>query len=419
MTMADQMENTVRLDDDTFLIVGGGIGGLATALSLSQIGRKVHLIERAPAYSEVGAGLQIGPNGSRALDRLGVLPRLYETAIFPERISLNDIRTGERVTHLELGAEFVERFGYRYMVMHRSDLLNALLEACRASDDITMENDRHVTGVEIGESEAHVQCGNRTRYVARALVGADGNMSVVRRAIHGDLEPKGDGYVVYRGTVPFQNMIEDAKGNAIVLYMGPGIHLIQYPIRGGELYNQAATFLSRRYLAGEEEWGTSEELDAAFEGCAPIVRQSLSCVDRSIRWPLRDIESFAPWNRGPAVLIGDAAHAMYQYVAQGACQSLEDAIALADCVAGAGTAEEAFAAFSDARLLRTARVQLTARNFGDVLHMDGIGAGVRDAIMKARDPKDYDVVDWLWGEGQTARKSPQPASTRDMMEQTQ
>jgi salicylate hydroxylase len=300
---------------------------------------------------------------------------------------------------MDLGPEFVERFGYRYMVMHRSDLLEALLNAVRRSGLVALENNRCVTAVAIDGEVAKVECSDGTTFETYSLVGADGNMSVVRKSLFDSAVPQGQGYVVYRGTVPFQNMTEDAKGDAIVLYVGDAVHLIQYPIRGGELYNQAATFLSKMYRTDCDDWGTVSELEEAFADVAPIVAQSLQCVDRSIRWPLRDLEPFRPWRRGPAVLIGDAAHAMYQYMAQGACQALEDAVTLAKCLADhPHDPPTAFSDFEQRRVLRTSRVQLTARNFGEVIHYGGLAAEVRDAILRARNPRDYSHVEWLYAD---------------------
>lgn len=384
-----------------FLIVGGGIGGLATALALGRLGHRVHVLERAPEFGEIGAGLQIAPNASRVLDSLGVLESVTRNAFFPERLVMMDALTGEEITAIDTGDAFVERFGFPYCVTHRADLLQALLEAAQAEPDVTLEPSRDTVSVEPLLGGARVTCADGTVYEAEAVVGADGLRSVTRRALVDEGEPVCSGYVAYRGTIPMEHMRERAGVRDLkdmVIWTGPGLHLVQYPVRRGELCNQVAVFESAAYQAGAETWGTPDELDRTFAGACPAVRSGVAVMDRSRRWPLFDRLPIDTWTRDHVTLLGDAAHPMLQYLAQGACQALEDAVVLADSVhAHGGDVGPAFKAYQAERQPRTARVQTNARLFGEVLHIGGVGASMRTALLRQRAHDDFTDLDWLYG----------------------
>jgi 2-polyprenyl-6-methoxyphenol hydroxylase-like FAD-dependent oxidoreductase len=379
------------------LIVGGGIGGLATALALARAGRAVHVVEKAPEFGEIGAGLQLAPNAVHVLDRLGLMGEIGKHAVFPNRLVWMDALDETRITYVDLGAPFRRRFGHPYLVMHRGDLLNVLLEACRAERNITLESSREVTAVEDLGEVARVRFADGTVYETDLLIGADGLWSTVRAAVVQDA-PVAEPYVAYRGTIPMERMSRHAGVDNVVMWVGPDMHFVQYPVRRGELYNQVAVFKSRRYKPDSEDWGTVDELDAHYAQTCEYVRSSITLMWRDKRWPMLDRPPILRWSRNSIVLMGDAAHAMLQYVAQGACQAIEDAQALADCLAGAPTdIAAALAAYERARTLRTARVQLTARAMGAFFHMQGVPAQVRNALMRARTPDDYSMLDWLYG----------------------
>lgn len=186
----------------SFLVVGGGIGGLATALALSRTGRAVHLIEKDDEFEEIGAGLQLAPNASRMLDRLGVLDQIAKSAIYPKRLVWKDAVSGNLLTAVNLGEPFQQRYGYRYIVMHRADLLNVLLEACRVSDRISLESDKRAIAVEASGDSARVCCADGAVYDCDAIIGADGLWSTVRKFVHDDGDPVCSMYMAYRGTIP-------------------------------------------------------------------------------------------------------------------------------------------------------------------------------------------------------------------------
>lgn len=379
------------------LIVGGGIGGLATALALAQSGRTVHVLERAPQFSEVGAGLQLAPNASRMLERLGVLDAVWQSAVFPRQLVWMDAMSGRRLTALDLGASFRQAYGYPYLVMHRSDLLAALLAACQRDARITLETSRDVVAVQDLGDGAEVRCADGSVYRCQALIGADGLHSTVRSMIADDGAPVCSEYVAYRGTLPMENMPEHAGLDNVVMWTGHDMHLVQYPVRRGELYNQVAVFRSYRFDPSTDDWGTVDELEARFaNACAPV-RDAIGLIHTNRRWPMYDRDPIADWTRNHIALLGDAAHPMLQYLAQGAAQAIEDAGTLADALSRhACDVPGGLLAYQEARRLRTARVQLTARWFGDFIHLGHMGAEVRNALLSARADDSFAPVDWLY-----------------------
>jgi 2-polyprenyl-6-methoxyphenol hydroxylase-like FAD-dependent oxidoreductase len=378
-------------------IVGGGIGGLTAALALSRAGRAVHVVEKAADFGEIGAGLQLAPNALHVLDELGLFAEIRKQAVLPARLQWMDALTARPITAVDLGAEFRRRYGQPYIVMHRGDLLAALLEACRAERLISLEPSREVVAVEDRGDAARLVFADGESREAEMLIGADGLHSVVRRSLSDD-EPICDGCVAYRGTLPMAQISTHAGLDNVVMWVGPKMHFVQYPLRGGELYNQVAVFQSRRYAPGAEDWGTVEEFDAHYAETCDYVRSAIKLMWRDRRWPMFDRKPIERWTMNRIALLGDAAHPMYQYIAQGACQAIEDGLALARHV-GAAPEDPAAAlrAYERARLLRTARVQLTARAMGAFFHLDGVAAQLRNAMMSNRRADDYGMLDWLYG----------------------
>jgi len=382
-----------------FLVTGGGIGGLAAALALARAGHAVRLLERAPEFAEVGAGLQVGPNASRVLDRLGVLDAVTATAFFPSRLTLRDALSGQRLTSLDTGDVFRERFGYRYFVAHRADLHRALLVACEESGLVELIPGKEIAEISEDHAGPRVRCADGSEFTAGALVAADGLYSPARRLLIDDGDPVDSGYVAYRGTVPIEALTPQGglrEPDGMVIWVGPSLHLVQYPVRSGQLCNQVATIDTRRYTAHAGD--LDAQLRAAFADTCPDVQAGIALMDTTRRWPMLDRSPALGWSRGSITLVGDAAHPMLQYLAQGACQAIEDGAALADAVdEHPGDTEAAFKAYETVRAPRTARVQTTARKWGEVLHVDGIGRDLRAALLAARTTTDYDVVDWLYG----------------------
>ena len=402
------------------LVVGGGMAGLAGALALRENGANVTLVERAPEFGEVGAGLQMAPNASRVLKRWGLLEKALEIGVQPKHLVFRDAVTGEELTRQSLRGEFEERYGAPYVVIHRSDLHRVLLEGCVAAG-VNLINDVMVDSVETlnGRAVAHTEAG--VDYEADVVIGADGLKSTLRPLVASD-EPVSSAYVAYRGTVPITSETPATDLEDVVVYLGPDCHLVQYPLRKGELLNTVAVFKSASFERGEEQYGGVDELQAAYKDCVPAVQAALANLGTGIRWPMYDRDPIENWVAGRMVLMGDAAHPMLQYLAQGACQALEDAAVLQDVTAGTvfttdgvdpAAWDDAIAAFNSARATRTARVQRTARVWGESWHVSGLARTLRNLLFKSRKDNDFQYNDWLYGqagEGLPAPEAPRVAS---------
>jgi salicylate hydroxylase len=278
-----------------------------------------------------------------------------------------------------------------------------LLDGCRR-EGVLLENDRLVTSIESDADGATIDVESGQRYRARLVVGADGLHSTMRKYFV-DEQPIYSGFVAYRSAVPIHQVSERANREDVQLYIGPGIHLVQYPVRTGLMYNQVAVFRSDRFIAGEQDWGTPDELRQMFAGTCAHVSESVGSLWTDQRWLMCDLEPLDSWVAGRLVLLGDAAHPMLQYLAQGACQAFEDVAALADCL-GRHTPDgpkdqelltKALKEYADLRRPRTAQVQRWARSWGDIWHTDGVGALLRNELFARRGSAEYRETDWLWG----------------------
>lgn len=379
------------------LIVGGGIGGLATAAGLAKAGKNVHVLERAPQFGEVGAGIQLAPNALSALDRLGVLDKVMRDAVFPERKIYIDAVTGETIATIDLGDEFKAHYGYPYIVTHRADLHSALLEACQESGKVSLETDREVLSAENqADGTVLVKTLGGAEYLADAVIGADGIRSNLRDQIVKD-DLVASQYVAYRGTVPIEAVGEDVTSSpAVLCWLGPNMHLIQYPLRGGKLYNNVAVFKSDSYSPDHDNWGTPEELDARFSVCCDAVQNASRYLSRDIRWPMYDRNPADVWVDGNVALLGDAAHAMVQYLAQGGAQSIDDAIVMAEELGATEDVAQAFANYEDRRLVHAGNIQRLARVAGELFHIEGIGRNIRNHTFKDHRPTEYSNLDWMF-----------------------
>jgi 3-hydroxybenzoate 6-monooxygenase len=390
---------------DQVIIVGGGIGGLSAALMLGRAGLRVRVLERAGEFAEIGAGLQLAPNATRLLHRYGLLDDLLDTAVRPRRLVAMNAVTGQQLTALDL-EQVRSRYGAPYIVMHRHDLLEVLLRHCRKEPSLTLETAKDVVTVaDLGDHVA-VACQDGSTYRSEVLIGADGLTSTVRPLVVDD-ELLPTGYVAYRGAVPVQAVDRRAAMDAVVVWMGPGMHFVQYPLRRGELYNQVAVFRSDEYRQGKEDWGTPEELDQVFAAACEPVRVALRSLWRDRRWPMHDRLPAPRWSAGRVTLLGDAAHPMLQYLAQGACQAIQDGAALAQELpvlrgrAGAWPTQDVQAAlrgYQDRRLAQASRVQRTARTWGEIWHVDGLAMTLRDEAFRLRAPDDFSRIDWLYAD---------------------
>ncbi|MGW0997205.1 FAD-dependent oxidoreductase [Streptomyces sp. NPDC002523] len=386
------------------LVVGGGIGGLSTAYALSRQGLRVRVLEQAPEYGEVGAGLQIAPNCTRILAEYGLLDEAKSLGVVPENMVMRDALDSQVLTRLDL-RDLERRYGFPYMVIHRSDLHGIFLRACERAG-VELLNNQVVVGYENVDGGAQVRLEDGRVESAPLVIAADGLNSVARRQLIGD-DVVSSSYVAYRAAVPMEQVKDNGIAEKdVTVYVGPHRHFVQYALRGGEMFNQVAVFESPKALAGQEDWGTPDELDAAFEGSCDTVRKGIPLMWRDRWWRMFDRDPIETWVHGRIVLLGDAAHPPLQYMAQGAIMAIEDGWVLARHYARPAEAapagaepdwDGALAAYEAVRVEHCRRVQTTARAWGRLWHLDGEARLQRNAIMRARDIYDYAFTDWVYG----------------------
>jgi 3-hydroxybenzoate 6-monooxygenase len=380
------------------VVAGGGIGGLAAALALARKGFRVAVLEQAAEFGEIGAGIQLAPNAWHAIDALGVGELVKREAVFIERVLMMDGISGERVIDIPVDERFRRRFGNPYAVTHRADIHGSLLDACRAEERIELRAGTRVAGFELEGSEVAVHTASGERLKAAALVGADGGRSAIREAIVGDGEPPESGHMCYRAVLKAEEMPADLRWPAATLWAGPNTHIVHYPLRGWKLFNLVATVVRDKVGTGHNEEAPPEEVLPLFaHNCDKPM--SILRVPRAFRrWMLRFREPVDNWSKGPVTLLGDAAHLMLQYLAQGAAMALEDAVCLGACAAEAeGDFPSAFQRYQQRRLVRASRVQLSAKLLGLVFHASGVERLVRNDIYQGRSPERYyDALEWLF-----------------------
>ncbi|MBZ4019432.1 FAD-dependent oxidoreductase [Streptomyces purpurogeneiscleroticus] len=382
---------------DKIVVIGGGIGGMATALAARLSGREVTLLEQASVFTEVGAGLQMAPNATRVLRGLGVLDEVVEAGVRPDHLVFHNAVDGRELTRVRLDAAYEEHFGGPYVVAHRSDLLDILVRAAAAAG-VDLRTGCRVEDIVQHPGSVTVRTADGTEFTGGAAVAADGLHSRTRAQFSDD-RPIQSGYVAYRGTVPIEEVRGGGNLRDVLVWMGPKLHLVQYPLRSGALYNQVAVFRSPGFDRGAENWGGPQELEQVFAAACEPVRRALPGLGRERWWPMADREPLGCWTKDRLALLGDAAHPMLQYLAQGACQALEDAAALAGAldrhpVGSWPTALEEYAAV---RAPLTARVQSTARVWGEMWHVEGVAALLRDEVFRSRATDDLGPAEWLWG----------------------
>ena len=385
--------------DHPYIIIGGGIGGLACALALARKGFRTLLLEQAAEFGEIGAGIQLGPNVFRMFDKLGVTDKVRKLAVFPEYLMMRDTVTTDIVTKINLDESFLARFGNPYAVIHRADLHKALLDACAEYPDfITMKTSQKVTTMDDKGDRVVVSTETGEVYEGAALVGADGLWSIVRQKIVGDGKPVVSGHITYRAVLPTSEVPEELRAWAMIIWAGEKTHLVQYPMRGGELYNLVAVFHSDKFSEGWDSYGDPAELHERFAKTCEPVRTLLGKIESWRMWVLCDRPPIRDWSKGNITLLGDAAHPMLQYLAQGANMAIEDAVCLARKIElSNGNPQGAFLAYQQERYLRTARVQLMAKLYGEAYHASNATRDLRNAVLGARTQKEaMESMAWLY-----------------------
>lgn len=380
------------------LVAGGGIGGLSAALALVRQGFHVKVLEQAPEIGEIGAGIQLGPNAFHAFDALGIGDKARALAVYTDYMVMHDAVDEYQVGKIETGEAFRQRFSNPYAVIHRADMHMALFEVAQASGKVEFLTSTRAEHIAQDEHGVTVLDQNNKAHQGVALIGADGVKSVVREQHVGD-PARVTGHVVYRAVVDKKEFPKDLQWNASSLWVGPHCHLVHYPLRGGEQYNVVVTFQSRE----KEEWGvkegSKEEVQSYFQGVCPKARQLIDLPKSWKRWATADRDPIEQWNYGRVTLLGDAAHPTTQYMAQGACMAMEDAVTLGEALRRHNKDwAKALDHYQRSRVARTARIVLSSRELGRMYHAKGVERLVRNELWRGRSQQRfYDAVEWLYG----------------------
>jgi salicylate hydroxylase len=377
----------------TIFVAGAGIGGLTASLALAAQGFRVVILEKTERLEEAGAGLQLSPNASRVLVALGLEPRLAARAVIPEAISLMSAQSGGEVIRMPLGEAATFRAGAPYWVMHRADLQAALQAEVNDHPDIELR-----LGCQFEDAVAHakgltvVQRNGMTRQqeVAMGLIGADGIWSSVRHHLFPQVQPQFSGLIAWRGTLDATQLPREHTSRRVQVWMGPQAHLVAYPISGAQRINVVAVVPGTWNRPGWSAPGETHEIKNAFASTRwpSNARMMIGAVDGWRKWALFTVPDNGEWTKGAIALLGDAAHAMLPFAAQGAGMAIEDAAVLAKCLGetagetGAGI-PQALKRYAKLRRARVARVQRAAARNGKIYHLTGPMAFARDLSIKA------------------------------------
>jgi salicylate hydroxylase len=380
------------------LVVGGGIGGLSCALALSRKGIPVQVLEQAPEFKEIGAGIQLGPNVFRMFEVLGLTQAMFRWAAFPTSLEMRDSITGESVVEMRIDRLY-DRYRAPYGVIHRADMLNVIHDACRQSNLIKLATSQKVTAIDDDGSGVTVRTETGESYRGAAVIGCDGLWSTVRSMVVGDGKPNVSGHIAYRAVLPTADWPKEYRIPKMIIWAGDKTHLVHYPLRRGELFNLVVVFHSDRYEEGWDTYGDPAELHARFADKCQPVRELLQKVNAWKMWVLCDRPPIKNWTKGRITLLGDAAHPMLQYLAQGGNMAIEDAVCLAEQIqATGGDYEAAFKKYQELRYLRTARVQIMARVYGEVYHANAVAREVRNKVLREWAAQGGVDMSWLYGE---------------------
>jgi 3-hydroxybenzoate 6-monooxygenase len=383
---------------DSILIVGGGLGGLTAALALARHGWSVRVLEGAPEFGAIGFGIQVGPNVFHVLDRIGVSDAVLEKADSPPAVLMIDALNGKEVTRVPTGPSLRARFKYPYIIIHRIDLHNVLLDACRRDPLITLEPDAMVAQHEDRGDAVAVRIEDGRSFEGAALIGADGIRSRTRAQLCNDGDPLLNGFMAFRTIVPMNEVTADVQRHSVALWAGPGFHIVHYPLRHGTLFNIAAVFRSSAHSERGDVAAYRAELEQVYRAAHPTIKALLGMLDLRRRQAVGDRDPVRRWHKGRVGLLGDAAHPTLQSLAQGACMAIEDGLCLAYCIAAAnGDYEAAFRRYESARVVRTARVTLESRYIWNVYHSDGINREIYWQMLGERSEADtFQCLAWLY-----------------------
>ncbi len=382
----DAMEHT------ELLIAGAGIGGLALALAARRAGVAVQVLEQTPVLAEVGAGIQLGPNAVRVLDEWGLMEALRGVAAFPEAISVRDAHDGRELGRLRLGSHAVRRYGHAYATIHRADAHGLLHKAVQALGDVEIRLGQRVREIEDKGLHVNITTAQQQEYQAHALVGCDGLWSMVRPYVLGNpaqrfadhtrAAPRFSGHLAYRGLVDMAHLPNPLQAAIVTVWLGPKLHVVHYPVSAGRQFNVVAVVHGQIKEHDAPHWSHEAHVSQLMQAVGPVHASLTAMLDAAPQWrlwPLNDrppMRGAAEHARGRVALLGDAAHPMRPYLAQGAAMALEDAWTLGQLLHTRSAAQPIdwaglFQRYAQHRWTRNAKVQQRAIRNGTVFHSDG------------------------------------------------
>jgi 2-polyprenyl-6-methoxyphenol hydroxylase-like FAD-dependent oxidoreductase len=389
----------VTSGSDPIIVVGGGLGGAAVALALGRKDFSVRLLEQAPEFGVIGYGIQLGPNVFPMFDALGVRDAVMKVSTVPPTVRMRDAFTGANVTEVPTGKpSFQARFKHPYIIVHRIDLHMALLDACRQIPSISLEANTSVAGFADHGDRVIVKTEKGGLIEGAALIGADGLGSIIRAQLLDERRARLNGYVAHRTIVPMETLEADVSRDDVVLWAGPGFHIVHYPLRHGTLFNIVAVFRTSTYSERGEIDMYRAELLHTYRDAHPGMKQLLEMMDLERRWAISDRDPVRHWSKGRVTLLGDAAHPVLQSYAQGACMAMEDAVCLAELIALSGADyAKAFQRYQAMRCLRTARLALESRTLWDIYHAEDLGREALWQQLSERSDDDvYQCLAWIY-----------------------
>jgi salicylate hydroxylase len=388
----------------TVVIAGAGIGGLTAALTIARHGYRVVVLEQAERLEETGAGIQLSPNASRVLIDLGLRERLLPHVATPQELTVANARSGRVLARAPLGDAAEQRYGAPYWIIHRGDLQSVLLEVAAANPDIVLRLGTRVDDFAIHGNGITVAAHSRRETIEErglALVGADGTWSRLRgRLGHGEA-PRFAGHTAWRALVPAEAVVCELSAPTVNLWFGRDGHVVYYPVKGGRLINVVAIMRDDWREPGWSAPGERAEILKRFRAPAwhgpPL--EIIAAADRWLKWALFDAAPLSHWSRGPVTLLGDAAHPILPYLAQGAAMAIEDAAELGQCLEHGGSDPSgAMRRYEQRRLARTARTQRAARRNGAIYHMGAFAGFMRTlAVAAVGGERLISRYDWLYG----------------------
>lgn len=361
------MKNKNNQSQKKYIVIGAGIGGLSLALALQKLNHKVFVFEKAPEIKEVGAGVMLTPNATRALDYLGVLSKIENDATLPERTIVRHYLSGEEMSNTDLGDSFTFQYGHPYYDVHRVNIHSALYDSVKLNDPECIAVNHELVEFSQNDNSVKAKFSNDKTIEGDFLIGCDGVHSIVRKTIKETDNPRYTGNVAWRGLMPIGSLPDHQRGPEITIWIGPKKHFVEYTIKSGTIKNYVAISNVKEWQ--EEGWTVRSSVTQAldeFINWHKDVKNIISAtpVDQCFKWGLFDRDPLESWSEGRATILGDAAHPMLPFMAQGAAMSIEDAIVLSRCFNQSKSPKETYRRYEKARIARTSWCQLQSREAG-------------------------------------------------------